>query len=82
MCFFNKNCKMASVLGLPGPNCENIAKSIIHILKAHGMPYPKQQKNVHIYHICNFGHIEPKSLRATIVGGDGGSKSRKTALRN
>ena len=67
MCFFNKKCKMASVLGLPGPNCENITKSIIHILKAHGMPYPKQQKNIHIYHICNFRLIESKSLIAAIV---------------
>ena len=58
---------MASVLGLPQPKCETIIKSIIHILKAHGMPYSKKQKNVHISHICNFGLIERKYLKAAIV---------------
>ena len=69
---------MASVLGLPQPKCETIIKSIIHILKAHGMPYSKMQKNVHISHICNFGLIERKSLKATKVpypsGGQSGIK--------
>ena len=59
---------MASVCGLPGSKCEITIKSIIHILKAHGMPYSKQPKNIKISHICHFGLIEGKSLRLAIVG--------------
>ena len=65
--FCSKNCKMASILKLPEPKYEIIIKSIIHILKAHGMPYSKQPKNIKISHICHFGLIEGKSLRLAIV---------------
>ena len=58
---------MASILKLPEPKCEIMIKSIIHILKAHGMPYSKQPKNIKISHICHFGLIEGKSLRLAIV---------------
>ena len=61
---------MASVLGLPEPKCEILIKSIIHILNPYGMPYSKQQRNVHIFHICNFGLIERKYLKAAIVIND------------
>ena len=71
---------MASVLGLPEPKCEIIIKSIIHILKAHGMPYSKQPKNIKISHICHFGLIEGKSLRLAIVYPDG-SNRQSTMLR-
>ena len=39
---------MASVVELPGQKCETIYKSVIHILKPHGMPYSKMPKNVEI----------------------------------
>ena len=58
---------MASILKLPEPKCEIMIKSIIHILKAHGMLYSKQPKNIKISHICHFGLIEGKSLRLAIV---------------
>ena len=58
---------MASILKLPEPKCEIMIKSIIHILKAHGMPYSKQPKNIKISHICHFGLIEGKSLKLAKV---------------
>ena len=58
---------MASVVGLPEPKWEITIKSITHILKAHGMPYSKQQKNFKISHICHFGLNERKYLKRTIV---------------
>ena len=48
---------MASVVELPGQKCETIYKSVIHILKPHGMPYSKMPKNVEILEICHFGLI-------------------------
>ena len=58
---------MASVVGLPEPKWEITIKSITHILKVHGMPYSKQQKKFQNSYICNFGHIERKSLKLAIV---------------
>ena len=58
---------MASVLGLLGQICEYISKSVIHILKPHGMPYSKMTGNVEILEICNFGLITQKSLKLAIV---------------
>ena len=58
---------MASVVELPGQKCETIYKSIIHILKPHGMPYSKMTGNVEILEICNFGLITQKSLKLAIV---------------
>ena len=54
---------MASVVELPGQKCETIYKSVIHILKPHGMPYSKMPKNVEILEICHFGLIVWKSLK-------------------
>jgi len=60
---------MASVLGLLGQICEYISKSVIHILKPHGMPYSKMPKNVEILEICHFGLITWKSVKLAIVIG-------------
>ena len=46
---------MVSVVELPGQKCETKLKSVIHILKPHGMPYSKMPKNVEILEICHFG---------------------------
>ena len=50
---------MATVLGLPEPKCENIIKSIIHILRAHGMSYSKQKKK------SNFDNTSKKNKGKT-----------------
>ena len=58
---------MASDLGPPEPKCEITIKSVIHILKAHVVPYSKKQKKFKISHICHFGLIEGKSLKLAKV---------------
>ena len=63
---------MASVVELPGQKCETIYKSVIHILKPHGMPYSKMPKNVEILEICHFRLITWKSVKLAIVTHTGG----------
>ena len=48
---------MVSLVEVVGQKCETILKSVIHILKPHGVPYSKMPKNVEILEICHFGLI-------------------------
>ena len=45
---------MVSLVEVVGQKCETTLKSVIHILKPHGVPYSKMPKNVEILEIFHF----------------------------